>query len=62
MDTLSYQAIRSRKRGRTISLQIKEDGKIVTHVPHRLPKREVERFVKEKQSWIVEKISEKGSI
>ena len=56
---LSYQLIKSRKRRKTISLHIKEDGRIVVYAPYRATKWEVERFVKEKQSWIVEKISEK---
>ncbi len=56
---LSYHLIRSKKRRRTISLQIKEDGKVVIHVPYHTPKWEIEKFIKEKQSWIVNKISEK---
>jgi predicted metal-dependent hydrolase len=56
---LSYQLIRSKKRRRTISLQVKEDGKIVICAPHHTPKWEIEKFIKEKQSWIVNKISEK---
>jgi len=59
MSRLSYQLIRSKKRRRTISLQIKEDGKIVVLAPYHTPKWEVERFIQGKQSWIVEKISEK---
>ena len=56
---LNYHLIRSKKRRRTISLQIKEDGKIVILAPYHTPKWEIERFVQGKQSWIVEKISEK---
>lgn len=56
---LSYQLIRSRKRRRTISLHIKEDGKIVVYAPYSTLKCEIEKFIKEKRSWIVEKISEK---
>lgn len=60
---LSYHLIRSRKRRKTIFLHIKEDGKIVVNAPYRTPKWEIEKFVEEKQSWIVRKISEKdGSI
>jgi predicted metal-dependent hydrolase len=51
--------IRSKKRRKTISLHIKEDGKIVIYTPYRTPKWEIEKFIQEKQSWIVEKISEK---
>jgi len=56
---LSYHLIRSKKRRRTISLRIKEDGKIVIYAPHHTPKWEIEKFIKEKQIWIVNKISEK---
>jgi predicted metal-dependent hydrolase len=56
---LSYHLIRSKKRRKTISLYIKEDGRIVIYVPYRTPKWEIEKFIGEKQSWIVEKISEK---
>jgi len=51
--------MRSKRRRRTISLQINEEGKIVIYAPHHTPKREIEKFIKEKQSWIVNKISEK---
>lgn len=56
---LRYHLIRSRKRRRTISLHIKEDGKIVVCAPYRTPKWEIEKFIEKKQSWIVEKISER---
>jgi len=55
----SYQLKRSKRRRRTISLQIKEEGKIVISAPHHTPKWEVEKFIKEKQLWINNKISEK---
>ena len=56
---LSYHLIRSKKRRKTISLHIKEDGKIVIYTPYHTPQWEIEKFIKDKQSWIVEKISEK---
>jgi predicted metal-dependent hydrolase len=56
---LSYDLIRSKKRRKTISLHIKEDGKIVIYTPYRVPKWEIEKFIQQKQTWIVEKISEK---
>jgi hypothetical protein len=51
--------IRSKKRRKTISLYIKEDGRIFIYAPYRTPKWEIERFIKEKRSWIVKKMSEK---
>jgi predicted metal-dependent hydrolase len=56
---LSYNLIRSKKRRRTISLHIKEDGRIVIQAPYNTPKWEIDKFIKEKQSWILKKISEK---
>jgi len=55
---LSYHLIRSRKRRKTISLHIKEDARIFIYAPYRTPKSEIEKFIEEKQSWIVKKISE----
>lgn len=56
---LSYSFIRSKKRRRTISLHIKEDGRIVIYAPYRTPKWEIEKFLQEKESWISDKVSEK---
>jgi predicted metal-dependent hydrolase len=56
---LSYHLIRSKGRRKTISLQINEEGKIVIYAPHHTPKWEIEKFIKRKQSWVVQKISEK---
>lgn len=56
---LNIQLIRSKKRRKTISLRIKEDGRIVLYVPYHTPKGEIEGFIKEKESWVIRKISEK---
>ncbi len=56
---LGYDLIRSRRRRRTISLQIKEGGKVVIRAPFHTPKWDIERFIEGKHSWIVEKLSEK---
>lgn len=55
----SYQLIRSKRRRRTISLHVKEDGRIVVYTPYRTPEWEIERFLKEKERWISKKLSEK---
>ncbi len=59
---LAYHLIRSRKRRRTICLQIREGGKIVVMAPYHTPKREIERFLEGKQAWIAGKISEKEKL
>jgi predicted metal-dependent hydrolase len=56
---LNFHLIRSRKRRKTISLHIKEDGRIVIYVPYHTAQGEIEGFIKEKESWIVKKLSEK---
>ena len=56
---LSYHLIRSKKRRKTISLHIKEDGKIVIYTPYHTPQWEIEKFIKEKQPWIFGKMSER---
>ena len=56
---LNYQLIRSKKRKKTLSLQIKEGGQIVVYVPHRTPEGEIERFLERHRSWISKKVAEK---
>ena len=56
---LDFELIRSKRRRKTISLHIKEDGRLVIYVPHHTPRKEIERFIKEKELWVVRKISEK---
>ena len=56
---IEYQLIRSKKRRRTISLQVKGDGKVVVYAPFRTPEWEVEKFVTGKRSWIRRKQSER---
>src|SRR4030066_770561 len=56
---LNVHLIRSKKRRKTLSLRIKEDGRIVLYVPYHTPKGEIEGFIKEKESWVNKKISEK---
>ena len=56
---LNVHLIRSRKRKKTISLHIQEGRRIVLHAPYHTPKREIERFIKERESWIIKKVSEK---
>ncbi len=56
---LNFQLVRSKRRRKTISLCIKEDGRIVISVPYHTPKGEIEGFIKEKESWIIKKFSGK---
>jgi predicted metal-dependent hydrolase len=62
MHTLPYELIRSRKRRRTISLHIKEGGRIVVYAPFRTPLSEIEALIERKRSWISEKVLEKQRV
>ena len=47
---MEYELIRSRRK--TLSVEIKPDGRIIVRAPMRYPKREIERFLLEKSEWI----------
>ena len=46
----NFTVIRSRRK--TLSLQITPEGQLLVRAPSRLPQREIDRFVEEKQEWI----------
>jgi len=54
-----YELIRSKKRRKTISLHIREGGRIVVYAPFRTPNQEIKELIERKRSWISEKLSEK---
>jgi hypothetical protein len=47
---MDYTLIRSRRR--TISIEIDEKAQLLVRAPMRMPKYEIERFLKEKDTWI----------
>lgn len=47
-----------RSSRKTLSLQITPEGQLIVRAPNRLPRREIDRFLQEKQDWI-EKTMEK---
>ena len=49
---INYTLKRSRKRRKTLSLQISRAAEIVVSAPYFTPVREINRFVQEKQNWI----------
>lgn len=49
---INYTLKRSRKRRKTISLNISHNNEIVVHAPYFTPAREINSFVLEKQNWI----------
>ena len=57
---LNYVVVRSKKRKKTISLQVRANGTAVFYVPHRTPIPEIDKFVREKERWLWRKIRENG--
>ena len=51
MEQITYEWIRSHRK--TIAIQIKEDGRVVVRTPYSVSKTQVERFIREKQDWII---------
>jgi predicted metal-dependent hydrolase len=57
--TVPYILKRSRKRRRTISLQITNQADVIVSAPYFTPKNEINLFIKEKFDWIQKKIDRK---
>lgn len=57
-NSLKVQLIKSRRRRRTISLHIKEGGEIVIRAPYRTSRKEIEEFVKERETWVINQLKE----
>ncbi|XCP84181.1 SprT family zinc-dependent metalloprotease [Roseburia hominis] len=51
---LEYELRRSARR--TMSVEVREDGSVLVRAPRRCPKRQIDRFLLEKQDWIREKV------
>ena len=50
--SIIYTVKRSRKRRRTISLQVSSKSGLIIAAPYFTPDSEIDRFVREKQNWI----------
>ena len=48
---IEYELIRSSRK--TLALEIKPDGRLIARAPLRMPKAEIDRFVKQKEGWII---------
>ncbi len=53
---MQYSIVRSKKRKKTISLQIDADSRITVYAPGFTPTEEIRRFVQEKQNWIIKSL------
>ena len=51
---ISYEIIRSKRK--TMSLEIKADGRVVVRAPLRLSMTRIRRFVQEKEAWIAKNL------
>lgn len=47
-----------RSRRRSIGLEVRPDGSVILRVPNRLPKRDMLRFLQEKEAWLKKCIAE----
>lgn len=54
---MTYTLVRSRKRRKTLSIQIGSGGSVLVRVPYRTPQREIDGFLAEKQQWLRKKIA-----
>jgi len=57
-ESFKYEVVRSKKRRKTISLCVGANGTPVIYVPHRTPLPEIDKFIREKESWLWRKIRE----
>ena len=55
---MTYTLVRSRRRKKTLSIQIKRDGTVLIQVPYRTPQRDIDRFFAEKKQWLQKKIAQ----
>jgi predicted metal-dependent hydrolase len=53
---LNYKLIRSRRRKKTLSIQVERDGTVLVRVPLRAVQTDIDRFLKEKNQWLLKTI------
>ena len=59
---IQYSLIRSRKRKKTVSLQIGNRSEITVQAPVHMPAAEIQRFVEEKQAWIEKSLRRQAAL
>ena len=55
----AYLLVRSKKRKKTISLQVETDGTILIYAPYRTPMGEIDKFFNQKKRWLKRIIEER---
>jgi predicted metal-dependent hydrolase len=53
---LNYTLIRSRRRKKTLSIQVEKDGTVLVRVPLHASQGNIDRFLKEKKQWLLKAI------
>lgn len=53
-----YELVRSSKRKKTITLTIRNDGRLIIRAPRRLPQAEIDSFFEKKLVWVEKKLAE----
>jgi len=53
---MSYTLIRSHRRKKTFSIQVRGDGTVIIQVPFQASEADIDRFVKEKKQWLLRTI------
>lgn len=53
---MHYQLIRAHKK--TLSLQVTSTGQVIARAPYLMPKFLIDRFIKQKESWIAKRQAE----
>jgi predicted metal-dependent hydrolase len=59
---IQYSIIRSKKRRKTLSLQIGNHLEITVQAPSHTPAAEIQRFVEEKQAWIEKSLRRQATL
>ena len=55
---LNYLLVKSKRRKKTISLQVRKDGSVVIQAPWHISRREIDHFFQKKKDWLHKKIGE----
>ena len=51
---MNIEIVRSKRR--TVSLELKDEGTLLVRAPYRVPRAEIDAFVREKESWILRQV------
>ncbi len=55
---LDYLLVKSRRRKKTLSLQVRKDGAVIVQAPFHTSKGDIEKFLEDKERWLRQKLKE----